>query len=239
MTVSRVSPPADTLALPLTVRHTVGTVRAGQLGTGSLLQALAPVSDVAGLTGTGEAAREVVTHGQGVTVVEARSALVIVLAEPRHLVGSVAGQTGAGVGGAHHQAHSGLPAVHLLTGVLTPRQCTEAARHRVSDDLVGLVVDDEVPAGHELHGVPPPEHETLGARTLLPSNTLLHCEGDDLVGSLHLVHVLRPGADQAVTSSTEQLTVVLHLDLGSSSYPGSSTSDRDVSTQVIKDISTL
>ena len=91
MTVSRVSPPADTLALPLTVRHTVGTVRAGQLGTGSLLQALAPVSDVAGLTGTGEAAREVVTHGQGVTVVEARSALVIVLAEPSPLVGSVAG----------------------------------------------------------------------------------------------------------------------------------------------------
>ena len=80
-------------------------------------------------------------------------------------------ETAAGVSVPRDQAEPRLAAVHPGAGVLGAGQGAHPAGHREPDDLLGLVVDDEVPRGLEPHGGAggPGGVQTLGPGTFIPS----------------------------------------------------------------------
>ena len=80
-------------------------------------------------------------------------------------------EAAAGVSDPRDKAEPRLATVHPSAGVLGAGQGAHQAGHREPDDLLGLVIDDEVPGGLEPHGGAggPGGVQALGPRTFIPS----------------------------------------------------------------------
>ena len=157
------------------------------------------------------------------------------------MIKSVSWQTAAAGGGSHHQTHSSLSTVNIDTGILTGGQGTDAAGHGISHNLLILVIDDKVSTGGQSHGgtAGSGQMQASGARALLPTNTLVHCKCDNMVGSFNCVQMFSLGGDVSMSCFAELLVIVFYFYLGFSSNFRNGSLDCHICPKMVKNIHSL
>ena len=155
------------------------------------------------------------------------------------------------------QTESRLATLHPGAGVLRAGQGADAAGHGKPHDLLGLVIDDEVPRRLEPHraaggsggeeafraGAFIPPAANIGSVTRVRGHfspdCLVNRESYNLISPLNRVKMLSLGANKARSRSAELLVIVLNPYLCPLREGWDSSNEINICYQVIKNIQAL